>query len=191
MAVDSDNVKKFARAIHPLEQSRVSAPRFLRVVECKTSDHAWARGIRVFRGSLLLTHMVPSAGHLDAVRFPPPPRGCDADRCGRGTLTEGRRYSPSLLSPTRSLLQTAAAAAAVAHRSARLMRAGIRSCYLLLLPVRFQPDLRPKCPFRRGTESRWSDGTNARVFLWPSECCGCWICPSQRTIRLSAVPLEN
>jgi len=146
---------------------------------------------RVFRGSLLLTHMVPSAGHLDAVRFPPPPRGCDADRCGRGTLTEGRRYSPSLLSPTRSLLQTAAAAAAVARRSARLMRAGVRSCYLLLLRVRFQPDLRPKSPFRRGTESQWSDGTNAPVFLWPSECCGCWICPSQRTIRLSAVPLEN
>lgn len=41
----------------------------------QTSDHAWARGTQVFRGSLPLTHMVPSASvdYLYALRFPPTP----------------------------------------------------------------------------------------------------------------------
>ena len=54
----------------------------------------------------------------------------------------GATTSPSLLSPTRSLLQTAVAVAA-ARRSARLVRAGVRSYSFSFCAFCFEPDLRP------------------------------------------------
>lgn len=106
----------------------------------------------------------PISGSSLHREIPPPSTRKRIDAGGANLPKGGATTSPSLLSPTRSLLQTAVAVAA-ARRSVRLVRAGVRSYSFSFCAFASNPTYdRPKCPFRRGTESR-SRTSRTRVFV--------------------------